>query len=87
MLAMANAAVLSRVESRWSYNGYRKSVFAISFLESLRLAATCDGSVHVSPSQRTGDERYGSTGRSWIRFVVKLSAATRNLKRRLHLQQ
>ncbi|CAF0725914.1 unnamed protein product [Adineta steineri] len=36
-----------KVESRWSYNGYRKSVFAISFLESLRLAATCDGSVHV----------------------------------------
>lgn len=37
-----------RVESRWSYSGYRKTVFAVNFLESLRLAATCDGSVHVS---------------------------------------
>ncbi|UJR33618.1 hypothetical protein I4U23_021053 [Adineta vaga] len=37
----------TKVESRWSYNGHRKSVFAISFLDSLRLAATCDGSVHV----------------------------------------
>ncbi|CAF3336683.1 unnamed protein product [Rotaria sp. Silwood1] len=37
----------TKVESRWSYTGYRKSVFAISFLESLRLAATCDGSIHV----------------------------------------
>ncbi|CAF0761079.1 unnamed protein product [Rotaria sordida] len=37
----------TKVESRWSYSGYRKSVFAISFLESLRLAATCDGSVHI----------------------------------------
>ncbi|CAF1331576.1 unnamed protein product [Adineta ricciae] len=37
----------TKVESRWSYTGHRKSVFAISFLESLRLAATCDGSVHV----------------------------------------
>ena len=40
-------SLVSRVESRWVYNGYRKSVFAITFLESLRLAATCDGSVHV----------------------------------------
>ncbi|CAF2710363.1 unnamed protein product [Rotaria sp. Silwood2] len=37
----------TKVESRWSYTGYRKSVFAISFLDSLRLAATCDGSVHI----------------------------------------
>ncbi|CAF3326369.1 unnamed protein product [Rotaria socialis] len=36
-----------KVESRWSYNGCRRSVFAISFLESIRLAAICDGSIHV----------------------------------------
>ncbi len=38
----------SRVESRWSYNNYRKSVFAISFLDSLRLVATCDGTIQVN---------------------------------------
>ncbi|CAF5219155.1 unnamed protein product, partial [Rotaria magnacalcarata] len=35
-----------KVESRWSYNGCRRSIFAVSFLESIRLAAICDGSIH-----------------------------------------
>lgn len=42
-----NSLRIFRVESRWSYNNYRKSVFAISFLDSLRLAATCDGTIQV----------------------------------------
>ncbi|XP_014671138.1 PREDICTED: WD repeat-containing protein 81-like isoform X2 [Priapulus caudatus] len=34
---------------QWTYTGHRKSksVFAVAFLESMRLAASCDGSVHI----------------------------------------
>ena len=44
------------MESRWSYNTYRKSVFAISFLESLRLAATCDGTIQVINTDLINDD-------------------------------
>ena len=45
-----------RVESRWSYSNYRKSVFAISFLDSLRLAATCDGTIQVDQVYSLNDD-------------------------------
>lgn len=32
---------------QWTYTSHRKSILAITFIESLRLAASCDGIVHV----------------------------------------
>lgn len=38
----------SQVPCQWTYNQHRKSVFAVSFLNSLRLVGSCDSTVHVS---------------------------------------
>ncbi|CAH1187105.1 unnamed protein product, partial [Phyllotreta striolata] len=32
---------------QWTYNSHKKSILSITFLESLRLVASCDGIVHV----------------------------------------
>jgi WD repeat-containing protein 81 len=32
---------------QWTYTGHRKTVLAITFVESLRLAASCDSVVHL----------------------------------------
>ena len=37
-----------RIGCQWTYNKHKKSVFAVSFLEGPRVAASCDGIVHVS---------------------------------------
>ncbi|XP_044733359.1 WD repeat-containing protein 81 [Chrysoperla carnea] len=34
-------------QPQWTYMGHKKSVLAITFLESLRLAVTCDSTVHI----------------------------------------
>ncbi|ELT99451.1 hypothetical protein CAPTEDRAFT_196137 [Capitella teleta] len=35
------------VGCQWTYKSHRRSVFSVHFLESSRLVASCDGSVHV----------------------------------------
>ncbi|KAG8198047.1 hypothetical protein JTE90_001881 [Oedothorax gibbosus] len=37
----------SQVPCQWTYNQHRKSVFAVSFLNSLRLVGSCDSTVHI----------------------------------------
>ena len=32
---------------QWTYTAHKKSVFAVTFLESVRVAASCDSTVHV----------------------------------------
>ncbi|GAB6021712.1 hypothetical protein CHUAL_004292 [Chamberlinius hualienensis] len=32
---------------QWTYSNHKKSVFSVTFLDSLRLAASCDSTVHV----------------------------------------
>jgi len=34
-------------QCQWTYSGHRKTVLAITFLDSLRLAASCDSVVHL----------------------------------------
>ncbi|PRD24903.1 UNVERIFIED_CONTAM: Wdr81 [Trichonephila clavipes] len=38
----------SHIPCQWTYTQHRKSVFAVSFLNSLRLVGSCDSTVHVS---------------------------------------
>ncbi|GIY32237.1 WD repeat-containing protein 81 [Caerostris extrusa] len=37
----------SHVPCQWTYTQHRKSVFAVSFLKSLRLVGSCDSTVHI----------------------------------------
>lgn len=37
----------AQVPCQWTYTQHRKSVFAVSFLDSLRLVGSCDSTVHV----------------------------------------
>ena len=37
-----------RVSHQWNYTQHKKSVFSVAFVDSLRLVATCDSTVHVS---------------------------------------
>ncbi|KFM78641.1 WD repeat-containing protein 81, partial [Stegodyphus mimosarum] len=37
----------SLVPCQWTYTQHRKSVFAVSFLDSLRLVGSCDSTVHI----------------------------------------
>lgn len=37
----------TQVPCQWTYTQHRKSVFAVSFLDSLRLVGSCDSTVHV----------------------------------------
>ncbi|CAL4110141.1 unnamed protein product, partial [Meganyctiphanes norvegica] len=37
----------SHVSAQWTYTGHKKSVFGVTFSDSMRLAASCDSTVHV----------------------------------------
>ncbi|GFY55894.1 WD repeat-containing protein 81 [Trichonephila inaurata madagascariensis] len=37
----------SHIPCQWTYTQHRKSVFAVSFLNSLRLVGSCDSTVHI----------------------------------------
>ncbi|KAF8785971.1 WD repeat-containing protein 81-like [Argiope bruennichi] len=37
----------SHIPCQWTYTQHRKSVFAVSFLKSLRLVGSCDSTVHI----------------------------------------
>nr|XP_006817040.1 PREDICTED: WD repeat-containing protein 81-like [Saccoglossus kowalevskii] len=37
----------SRMSCQWTYNSHKKSVFNVTFLESMRLCASCDSNVHI----------------------------------------
>ncbi|XP_041353185.1 WD repeat-containing protein 81-like [Gigantopelta aegis] len=37
----------SRVSFQWNYTQHKKSVFSVAFVDSLRLVASCDSTVHI----------------------------------------
>lgn len=42
-----NQNKVSRKSCQWTYTQHKKPVFGLLFIESLRMCASCDGSVHV----------------------------------------
>lgn len=64
---------------QWTYSSHKKTVFNILFVDSLRVCASCDGSVHVSyffffyfiliPNAIEKNQHFSS---SWNRFGIHL---------------
>ena len=63
---------------QWTYSSHKKTVFNILFVDSLRVCASCDGSVHVNyffflffliPN---AIEKSNTSPSSWNRFGIHL---------------
>ncbi|XP_064623672.1 WD repeat-containing protein 81-like [Lineus longissimus] len=65
---------------QWTYTAHKKSVFAVTFLESIRVAATCDSTVHLwDPFVGMGIKVFETNKNAPVTVLAPMPAPSANL--------
>ncbi|XP_066986474.1 WD repeat-containing protein 81 isoform X1 [Macrobrachium rosenbergii] len=70
----------AHVSAQWTYTGHKKSVFGVTFSESMRYAASCDSTVHVwDPFICAGIKQLDSLRHSPVTVLTAMSPPSTQL--------
>ncbi|KAK8740038.1 hypothetical protein OTU49_003006 [Cherax quadricarinatus] len=70
----------THVSSQWTYAGHKKSVFGVTFSDSMRYAASCDSTVHVwDPFICAGVKQLDSLRHSPVTVLTAMAAPSTQL--------